>query len=64
MVPLQIRNFRLNRASRGDAAWLRDVVNREGGRFGTRARLGPDNELTLAWQGDGRGLRDEGGTQR
>ena len=49
MVPLQIRNFRLNRASPADAAWLRDTLNREGGKFGTRVRLEADNALTLAW---------------
>jgi poly-gamma-glutamate synthesis protein (capsule biosynthesis protein) len=49
MVPLQIRNFRLNRASPTDAAWLRDTLNREGRRFGTSARLDADNALTLVW---------------
>lgn len=49
MVPLQIRNFRLHRASPADAAWLRDTLNREGKRFGTRVRLEEDNALTLAW---------------
>jgi poly-gamma-glutamate synthesis protein (capsule biosynthesis protein) len=48
LVPLQIRNMRLNRASAADAAWLRDVMNREGERFATRFELGPDNALTLA----------------
>lgn len=49
MVPLQIRNFRLNRASRRDAEWLCAVLDREGGRLGTRVTLGEDNALTLAW---------------
>jgi poly-gamma-glutamate synthesis protein (capsule biosynthesis protein) len=40
--------MRLNRASAADAAWLRDVMNREGERFATRFELGPDNALTLA----------------
>ena len=49
MVPLQIRNFRLNRASPADAAWLRDTLNREGKKFGTRVHLETDNALTLVW---------------
>jgi poly-gamma-glutamate synthesis protein (capsule biosynthesis protein) len=49
MVPFQIRKFRLGRASRGDAAWLRDVLDREGARLGTRVMLGEDNTLRLAW---------------
>ena len=47
MVPLQLRNFRLNRASPTDAAWICDVLNREGKRFGTRVQQAPDGTLTL-----------------
>jgi len=50
MVPLQIRNMRLNRASREDAEWLARMLNREGKEFNTSVRLGPDNVLSLAWQ--------------
>ena len=39
MVPLQIFRFSLRRASAADAAWLRDVLNRESRQFGTRVRL-------------------------
>jgi poly-gamma-glutamate synthesis protein (capsule biosynthesis protein) len=39
MVPMRIRNFRLNRASREEASWLRDVVNRESAPRGVRVRL-------------------------
>ncbi|MDJ0950296.1 MAG: CapA family protein [Alphaproteobacteria bacterium] len=49
MIPFQMRRFRLNRASRKDARWLHDVLNREGGRFGTRVALAEDNRLVLAW---------------
>jgi poly-gamma-glutamate capsule biosynthesis protein CapA/YwtB (metallophosphatase superfamily) len=49
MVPLQIRNFRLNHTSTADAAWLRDTLNREGRELGTRVHLEADNALTLAW---------------
>jgi poly-gamma-glutamate synthesis protein (capsule biosynthesis protein) len=49
LVPLQIRRFRLTRASRTDAEWLRDTLNREGARFGTRVELADDNALRLRW---------------
>lgn len=49
MIPFQIRKFRLIRASRQDAAWLRDVLDREGARLGTRVTLAEDNTLRLAW---------------
>ena len=39
IVPMQIKNFRLNRVSREDALWLRDTLNREGKRFGTSVIL-------------------------
>jgi poly-gamma-glutamate synthesis protein (capsule biosynthesis protein) len=47
MVPLQIRNMRLHRASPYDATWLADTLNRERHRFGTRIRFGPDHVLKL-----------------
>jgi poly-gamma-glutamate capsule biosynthesis protein CapA/YwtB (metallophosphatase superfamily) len=56
MTPLQIRHFRANRASREDAAWLRDTLSREGKRFGTRVDLEKDNTLTLRWGEAGSGL--------
>jgi poly-gamma-glutamate synthesis protein (capsule biosynthesis protein) len=39
IVPFIIRNFRLQRASGADAAWLRDVLDRESRRFATRVTL-------------------------
>ncbi len=56
MVPLQIRNFRLNRTSRSDAEWLCAVLNREGKKFGTRVVLGADNALMLEWDGQARNI--------
>ena len=53
MTPLQIKRFRLNRASRADALWLRDTLTREGKRFGTRVELNRDNTLTLRWDKSG-----------
>lgn len=48
IVPFQIRNFRLHRASQDDARWLCDVLNREGSAFGTGVvTLGPDGTLAL-----------------
>lgn len=49
MIPTQIKRFRVNRASASDAGWLRNVLNREGKRFGTRAELNRDYALTLQW---------------
>ena len=49
MVPLCIRNMRLNRADRADAQFLADILNRQGNTFGTRVLLGTDNVLKLEW---------------
>lgn len=47
MIPTQIRHFRVNRASGADVLWLRDLLNREGNKLGTRFELNRDNTLTL-----------------
>jgi len=49
MTPIQIKHFRTNRASRVDALWLRDALNKEGKKFGTRVEMNQDNTLTLKW---------------
>ncbi|MDO8438273.1 MAG: CapA family protein [Nitrosomonadaceae bacterium] len=49
MTPMQIKHFRLNRASRSDTLWLNDVLNREGRKFGTGVELNADNSLALRW---------------
>ena len=49
MVPFQIRNIRLHRASARDAAWLAGVLDRESRRFGARVSLETDNTLSLGW---------------
>jgi len=49
IVPMQMRKFRLNRASRRDATWLRDTLNREGKHLGTRVELQDDGILVLRW---------------
>jgi poly-gamma-glutamate synthesis protein (capsule biosynthesis protein) len=50
MVPLQIRNMRLHRASRRDAEWLASVLNREGKALHTGVELGLDGVLRLEWE--------------
>jgi poly-gamma-glutamate capsule biosynthesis protein CapA/YwtB (metallophosphatase superfamily) len=49
MTPMQIRHFRLNRASTADALWFTEILNREGERLGTRVEMNQDNTLTLRW---------------
>jgi poly-gamma-glutamate synthesis protein (capsule biosynthesis protein) len=44
------KNFRVNRASQGEATWLRNTFNWEGKRFGTRVELDGDKSLILHWQ--------------
>jgi len=47
MIPMRIRNFRLNYASRNDAAWLRDVLDRESRRFGLAVELRGEHRFEL-----------------
>ena len=47
LTPMQIRNFRLKRASHTDAGWLRDTINRESRRFDFRVELRKDDQLEL-----------------
>jgi poly-gamma-glutamate capsule biosynthesis protein CapA/YwtB (metallophosphatase superfamily) len=51
MTPMQTKHLRANRASRSDAIWLSDVLNREGQELGTWVELNRDDTLTLRWQG-------------
>ncbi len=50
MVALQIRRFRLDRASGEDIAWLAEVLDRESRRFATRIRARPDGTLAASAQ--------------
>ncbi|MBI1921816.1 MAG: CapA family protein [Geobacter sp.] len=50
MVPMRMRNFKTNRASRTEADWLADVLIREGKRFGTRVEQAKDGALMLRWK--------------
>ncbi len=49
MTPTRIKNFRVNYASRDEAVWLLNVLNREGKALGTGAEVNDDNSLTLHW---------------
>lgn len=49
LTPMQIRHFRLNRASPADVRWLSERLNREGDKFGTRVEIQADGSLLLRW---------------
>ncbi len=49
LSPTRIRRFRVQRASGGETAWLAEVLNREGGPFGTRVQTDAAGRLQLAW---------------
>jgi poly-gamma-glutamate synthesis protein (capsule biosynthesis protein) len=50
LVPMQVRRFRLHRASPADAQWLCALLNRLGAPFATHAQPECDHSLTLRWQ--------------
>jgi len=50
MVPMQTRKFRLGRATRQDAVWLKNILDREGILFGTQVTLDQDQMLHLHWK--------------
>ena len=49
LVPMRIRRFRVQRASREEAQWLRDRLDREGQPRGVRIELNDDATLTAQW---------------
>ena len=49
MFPTRMGRFRVNRAAGAAAAWLAEILNREGRRFGTWADLGGEGALVLRW---------------
>lgn len=49
MTPMRIQRFQLHRASRHDAQWLADMLNREGASLGTGVELKPNHTLVLTW---------------
>lgn len=48
MIPMQMKRFRLNYASKKDVTWLKDVLDREGSKFGTGVEVISDTML-LRW---------------
>jgi len=50
MIPTQVRHFRVNYASPGDAAWIADILNREGKRYGTGVTFVEGAGLQLQWK--------------
>lgn len=49
MIPTQMRRFRLDHASKRDAAWMKDILNREGESLGTEVNMVSDGSLKLKW---------------
>ncbi|CAG37025.1 CapA family protein [Desulfotalea psychrophila] len=49
MIPTRIKHFRVNRAAKADILWLRDILNREGKKYGSRVKLNRDRSFTLEW---------------
>ena len=49
MKPTRMKNFRVNRASRAEAQWLKEMLNREGKSYGTGVDLEQDDTLILRW---------------
>jgi poly-gamma-glutamate synthesis protein (capsule biosynthesis protein) len=49
MIPMQMRRFRLNRASAKDARWLRDRLDRESRSLGCEVQAAADGNLELRW---------------
>lgn len=57
MIPLRVRQMRLERASRADAAWLRDTIAHISRRFGTDVITRSDGLLDVVLPSNGRGRR-------
>jgi poly-gamma-glutamate capsule biosynthesis protein CapA/YwtB (metallophosphatase superfamily) len=49
LVPMRIRNFRLNHASSSEARWLRNMLNQEGKRLGTGVISDEKGYFLLQW---------------
>ena len=48
-TPMQMRHFRLNRASDRDTAWLAEMLSREGAPLGNSATVTEDQRIMLSW---------------
>jgi poly-gamma-glutamate synthesis protein (capsule biosynthesis protein) len=51
LVPMRMRQFRLERAPDADAEWLWNRLNEIGKPFKTGSKLDNDGSLTLKWSG-------------
>jgi poly-gamma-glutamate synthesis protein (capsule biosynthesis protein) len=49
MTATQVRHFRVNYASSGDAAWIASILNREGKPYGTSVTV-EENRMRLKWK--------------
>jgi poly-gamma-glutamate synthesis protein (capsule biosynthesis protein) len=49
MMPMRIKRFRINNASKQDSEWLKNVLCREGDKFGTGANVESKGILSLTW---------------
>jgi poly-gamma-glutamate synthesis protein (capsule biosynthesis protein) len=49
LTPFQLRQLRLNRATRDDRAWLSETLTREGRPLGTAVLPDQDDSLELRW---------------
>lgn len=49
MTPMRIHRFRLRHASKEEAGWLRETLDRHSRSFGTRVREGEEGRLELVW---------------
>lgn len=47
MIPMQIRNLRLNRTSQADSQWLRDALERVSAPYGSVVDLMPNGTLMI-----------------
>jgi poly-gamma-glutamate capsule biosynthesis protein CapA/YwtB (metallophosphatase superfamily) len=50
MIPLQMRQFRLNRPSSEDFRWVRDRLDRESSQFGGAVDMLDERRLVLRWR--------------
>ncbi len=50
MTPLHIRRFQLQPASRADAAWIGETLDRESAPFGARVTTASQGQLALSWR--------------
>ena len=67
MIPTQVRSMQVCRATKEDALWLKEVLDRESGAFGVRVELTKHEELILQCDNlpyAGVGARDRPQTNR